>query len=64
MSIMQRVTGYLLILQYLDFDVPLDRNGQLRQKVKTSIHDINITMGKMLPDFIMAPLLLSKTDIG
>ena len=28
------------------------------------VHDINVTRGKMLPDFIMSFLLLSKTDIG
>ena len=28
------------------------------------VHDINVTRGKTLPDFIMSSLLLSKTDIG
>ena len=28
------------------------------------MHDIYVTRGKTLPDFIMSSLLLSKTDIG
>ena len=36
LSPMQRVTGYLLTLQDLIFDVSLDINGQLRQQLKTS----------------------------
>ena len=32
--LMQRVMDYLVALQYFDFDVSLDINGQLRQKVK------------------------------
>ena len=62
---MQHVTGYLLTLQYFDFNVPLEYvNGQLRQKGNTSSNDIDVTRGKMLPIFIMSSLLLSKTDVG
>ena len=34
--LMQRVMDYLLALQDFDFDVSLDINGKLRQKVKKS----------------------------
>ena len=37
--------------------------GQLRQKYKRHLQDINVTRGKTLSDFIMSPLLRSKTDI-
>ena len=68
--LMQHVTGYLLTSKDLDFfKVSLDINGQLRLKRKIhdstySLHDIDVTRGKTLPDFIMSSLLLSKTDIG
>ena len=49
----------------LIFDVSLDINGQLRQKVKKSrVHDNNVTRGKRLYVFIMSSLFLSKTGIG
>ena len=31
---------------------------------KSEVHDIYVTRGKTLPDFIVSSLLLSKTDIG
>ena len=62
-AILLSLTVYLLTLQYFDFYAPLDINGKFRQKVKT-LHDIDVTKGKTLPDFIMSFLLLSKTDIG
>ena len=42
LSLMQGVTDYLLTLQNFDFDIPLDINAKLRQKVKTSHSNINI----------------------
>ena len=47
----------------LIFDVSLDINGQLRQKVKKSRTDNNVTRGKTLYAFIMSSLFLSKTGI-
>ena len=46
----------------LIFDVSLDINGQLCQKVKK--HDNNITRGKKCFVFIMSSLILSKMGIG
>ena len=58
---MQRVTGYLLTPNDLDFRRFFRHKRPITPKNKD---DINVTRGKTLPDIIMSSLLLSKTDIG
>ena len=45
LSLMQRVMGYPMTLNFFDFDVSLDINGRLRQKSKDVMYMI-ITLPK------------------
>ena len=45
-------------------NIRLDKNGQLRKKIKTSLRQNKVDRNIKLPDLILSTISLSKTDVG
>ena len=64
MSSMQCIEGYKVTLKVFDYYIHLDRNGQLRKKLRRHFNEMNIDRNIKVPDLILSTILLLKTDIG